>query len=277
MIPPKGTSGVVDLHSHLVPGVDDGARTVQDVLEGIGRMVERRVSHVVTTPHLDGTLTLLTDRFAERMEEMDKAFTRARRAVKETFPDVTFQRANEVALDHPEPDLTDPRLQLNGAGYVLVEWPRLSVPPSSGRVLERLEEQGIRLLLAHPERYRLGERHMELMESWKEAGACLQVNYGSLAGAYGPDARRRSLELLSRGWVDCLATDFHGRAGLRLFMEAAREHFPVPDPEGESESEVWNLLTRANPRRILDGVAPAPVPPLERGEGFWTRLASRFR
>ena len=273
----QGRAGAVDLHSHLVPGVDDGARTVEDVLEGVARMKERGVGRIVTTPHLDGSLTLLAERFDQRMSEMDTAFSRARAAVAEAFPDIGFRRANEVALDHPEPDLSDPRIQLGGHGWVLVEWPRLQVPPESGRVLKRLCDQGNRLLLAHPERYRLGAADMEKMESWREAGAHFQVNFGSLAGAYGPEARRRAGELLSRGWVDCLATDFHGRAALRLFIRAAREHFPEPAEEETPEAEVWSLLTRTNPGRIVDGVALAPVPPVRVGRTLWTRLAARFR
>jgi len=275
--PPDRDQTAVDLHSHLVPGVDDGARTVDDVLEGVSRMADRGIGHIVTTPHLEGSLTLMPERFEARMDEMDRAFARGRAAVRESLPDMAFSRANEVALDHPEPDLSDPRLQLERGGYVLVEWPRLRVPPESPRVLERVGGQGVGLLLAHPERYRLGDRALERMSQWREAGAHFQVNYGSLVGVYGPEARKNALELLARGWVECLATDFHGRAGLRLFISEARDHFRVRDGEPGPEAEAWHLLTRTNPRRFLEGEAPVPVPPVGRGETLWGRLTSLFR
>jgi len=272
-------AGAVDLHSHLVPGVDDGASTVDDVLEGIGRMVECGVDTVVTTPHLEGSLTLLPDALERRLETMESSFAQAREAVLKAFPDLTFLRANEVALDHPEPDLSDPRIQLGDGGFLLVEWPRLHVPPGSPSVLKRLVDEGHRMLLAHPERYRIGEgeRALGRITEWRETGVPFQVNYGSLVGAYGPEPRRRALWLLRKGWVECLATDFHGRPNLRLYMVDARERLFSEEGDGESEQSSWELLTRTNPRRILEGEAPLPVPPIEVQDGLWERLTSFFR
>ncbi len=277
MIEGEGLGPSVDLHSHLVPGVDDGAGSVDDALEGLKRMHATGISVVVTTPHLEGSVTLLPERFKVRVEEFDEAFQRLLVRMEDELPGIEISRANEVALDHPEPDLTAPSLRLGEGQYVLVEWPRLRVPSSSTRVLQRLSEQNVGLLLAHPERYRLGDGAMERMAEWKEAGACFQVNYGSLVGAYGPDARRRGLELLARGWVDCLATDFHGRPALRLFISEAMEGILDRGEEREDSVEVWRLLSRTNPERIFRGEVPAPVRPLGRGEGIWQRLTSLFR
>lgn len=270
----------VDLHSHLVPGVDDGARTVEDVLEGVGRMVDRGIRRIVTTPHLLGSLTRDPRRLEVRLDEMDRAFEPARSAVAEAFPEVRFSRANEVALDHPEPDLSDPRLRLEGCRFVLVEWPRLHVPPASHRALEALREQGHGLLLAHPERYRSTDGSPERLthlERWKEVGARFQVNYGSLVGAYGPAARRRAVELLARGWVDCLSSDFHGRTGLRIHFRAAREWFLGFEGDPGPGADVWELLTRTNPERILQGEEPLEAPGVRRGDTLWRRLSSLFR
>lgn len=277
MTGPGQAAGGVDLHSHLVPGVDDGARTVEDVLEGIGRMVERGIRRIVTTPHLEGSLTRVRDRFEERMEEMDRAFGSARDAVADAFPALRFSRANEVALNHPEPDLADPRIHLGTGGAVLVEWPRLHVPPGGSRILREIVEDGRSLVLAHPERYRLGANDLATMEVWKEAGVRFQVNFGSVAGAYGAEVRRRAEAMLSRGWVDCLASDFHGRPQLRLFAEAAKARILAATPEGGTGSEAWELLTRTNPERILDGSSPLPVPGLGKAEGVWQRISSLFR
>ncbi len=267
----------IDIHSHLVPGVDDGAATVEDVLEGLGRLTGEGVSTLVTTPHLDGSLTLLPRPFEERMSQIDEAFARARKSVEGSFPELSFHRANEVALDHPEPDLSDPRMRLSPSGGILVEWPRLRVPPGSPQVLERLGEQGIPLVLAHPERYRLGESAMDRMEAWREAGAIFQVNYGSLVGAFGPDARRRSLNLLARGWVDLLASDFHGRPRLPLHIAEARDTVLSGGRDEGDGMEAWIRLTRTNPQRILDGELPLAVPPLGNGGTLWSRFTSLFR
>lgn len=268
---------LADLHSHLVPGVDDGAKTIDDVVEGVDRMRARGVVTIATTPHLEGSLTLDPEGLARRMDEMDAAFEPARRAVAERFPELSFSRANEVALDHPEPDLSERRLRLGGGPFVLVEWARLHVPPGSRGALERLRAQGVEPLLAHPERYPSMGSFLQSAEEWKAAGAAFQVNYGSISGAYGPDAQQRALHLLARGWVDCLATDFHGRPSLRMFITPSRERFASAESETGTEDQAWKLLTWTNPSRILRGEAPLPVPPLEREETLWHRVVSLFR
>lgn len=270
-------TGRVDLHSHLVPGVDDGARTVEDVLEGVERMVERGVERIVTTPHLDGSLTLDPGLLEVRMDEMDQAFEPARAAVRARWPKLKFSRANEVALDHPEPDLSHAGLRLGDGPFVLVEWPRMQVPPGAVRALARLREQGVELLVAHPERYRNLATGVESLGEWREAGAFLQVNYASLVGAYRAEVQGRAWELLARGWADCLATDFHGRSHLRLFMREGerqvREQGVAQGPAGEA----WELLTQVNPERILRGERPLAVPPVRQGGTVWGRLTSLFR
>lgn len=263
--------GLVDLHSHLVPGVDDGARSLEDVLEGIGRLVERGVRTIVTTPHLDGSLTLDPSALERRLADVDTAWAGVREEVKRTFPLVEFARAHEVLLDVPFPDLSDPRLRFPGTSVVLVEWPRLQIPPGTPRVLDRLRRAGVRLLVAHPERYRGYDRDLSLVTTWREEGAWLQMNTGSLVGRYGSLARQQALRLLGQGAVDCLATDFHGRPHLRLYLREAEAHFREAGAE-----QAWRLLTRENPLRISRGEAPLPVPGVDFTGGVLGRIRSLF-
>jgi len=263
---------MVDLHSHLIPGVDDGARTVEDVLEGIDRMVKVGIRTIVTTPHLDGSVTAEPAAFRERMREIDTAWKKVSAAVTERFPDISFQRGNEVMLDTPDPVLTDPRVRLAGTAYVLVEWPRLQVPPGSTRAVARARSSDVLPIVAHPERYSGMGRNMDLAGEWRLEGALLQVNYGSLVGRYGSEARERALLLLRRGWVDILASDFHGRSHLKLHVREAREAM-----EGWGGTEQWRILTSVNPERLLANEFPLPVPPLLPSGGIWTKVRSLFR
>ncbi len=272
-----GLAPTTDLHSHLVPGVDDGAPSLEDALEGIGRMVERGIRRIVTTPHLEGSLTLNSSRLDERLAWFDEAFEETRSVARSRWPDLRLERSNEVALDHPMGSLSDPRLRLGTGSFTLVEWPRLQVPPGSSQVLERLTGEGYELLLAHPERYASRGDGMARLERWRATGARFQVNYGSIAGVYGEEVRRRAMGLLSRGWVDCLATDFHGRPGLRLFIVEARERIRRIEEASGSGSGSWDLLARTNPERIAEGEPPHPVPPLPWGEGIWERVTALLR
>lgn len=263
---------LTDLHSHLVPGVDDGARTVEDSLGGIERMLAVGIRRIVTTPHLDGRLTRAPEAFRVRMDEMDRGWDLLRAAVAERFPAVELHRGHEVMLDTPDPDLSDPRIRLAGTSWVLVEWPRLQVPAGSTRAVARLVAAGVRPIIAHPERYSGLDGGLDLAGEWRMEGAVLQVNHGSLVGRYGPEPRRRAGLLLRRGWVDLLSTDFHGRSHLRLNVRQAEA--ALKEMGG---AEQWTLLTSVNPARIVQDAAPIPVPPLSLEAGLWRRMKTLFR
>lgn len=261
----------VDLHSHLVPGVDDGAPSLEAALEGIGRMATAGVRRLVTTPHLEGSLTRDPDAFRSRMESMDEAWERVRTATREEHPDVEFRRGHEIMLDVPDVDLSDPRVRLAETSFVLVEWPWLQVPPETSAVLSRIRFGGLKPVIAHPERYRGLDAGLHAVERWRAEGAYLQVNHGSLVGRYGQEARRRAFRLLERGWVDYLASDFHGRPNLELYLDRAREVL-----EDQGGAEHFRLLARSNPERLLQEEEPLPVPPLELERTFWERIKEFF-
>ncbi len=263
---------LADLHSHLVPAVDDGARTVDGSLDGLGRMMAVGITRVATTPHALGSLTRDPVGFAKWIDEVDDQWAILERAAAASFPGLELQRGHEVMLDVPDPDLSDSRLHLGDTRYVLIEWPRLQIPPGTVPVLTRLVEAGVSPLIAHPERYAGLDRGLALVEEWRRVGARLQCNYGSLLGRYGPAPRTVVLRMLERGLVDCLSTDFHGRKHLKLFVREARDLFE----EAEAD-EAWSILSGANPRRILDDEAPLAVPPVDMATSLWGRVRDLFR
>lgn len=264
--------GTSDFHSHLVPGVDDGARTVEDSLESIGRFREAGVRRIITTPHIDGSLTRNEGAFPGVMERMDAAWAEVSAAADRAFPDLDFRRGHEVMVDHPDTDFSDPRLRLDGGPFILIEWPRLQIPPGTAEVIRRIAFAGFDPIIAHPERYQGMDSELRVIGAWRDAGARLQVNYGSLVGRYGPDARTTAFRLLKRGWADYMSSDFHGRSHLKLYLDEAREVML-----GAEAEEQWALLTGVNPARLFLGEAPLPVAPLELDQGFWARLRKLFQ
>ncbi len=259
--------GITDLHSHLVPGVDDGAPTLEHALEGIARMASKGVIRIVTTPHVDGSRTHDPDGLAADLDAVHRAFEPVRTAAAEHHPGLALGLACELRLDVPDPDLGEPRLRFPGTDVVLVEWAALQVPPSSVQAMERLSGQGVRPLLAHPERYRGLDARIERVGEWRERGAWMMVNHGSLVGRYGNEAMRLAHRLLARGWVDALATDFHGRPNLRLYLDEARGWF-----EARKAMDTWNLLAVENPARIARGETPLEVIPVRGMDGFAARI-----
>ena len=263
----RDPTAFVDIHSHLVPGVDDGARDVPAVLGAVERFTRLSIRRILTTPHIDGSLTLDPARLEERLSTVSAAWDRAAEAIGEHFPEVEFHRGHEVLLDVPNVDFSDPRIRMAGTSFVLVEWPRLQLPPGTVRALRRICERGYRPIVAHPERYSGMGQSIEVAAQWRDAGAYLQVNYGSLVGRYGRAAQSVADRLLRRGWVDYLASDFHGHARLRIYKTEATVVL-----EELGAEEVITYLCRTNPGRVLSDEEPLPVPVLPVERGFWARL-----
>lgn len=261
----RDPTAFADIHNHLVPDVDDGARDLTDTLRSVERMTQSGIRKIVTTPHLDGSLTLDAEALEERLDEVTRAFHTAAAAVAEAFPEVEFLRGHEVMLDVPDVDFSDARVRLGGTRFVLVEWPRLHLPPGTTKVLRRIAGEGHVPVVAHPERY-IGI-DLELAARWRDAGARLQVNYGSLEGRYGGDARSMALRLLRRGWADYMATDFHGRPERALYMDEARDRL-----EELGAAEAFVTLALTNPARVLRDELPIPVPALPMERGIWARV-----
>ena len=249
------TTSLVDIHSHLVPGVDDGARHVPGVLNAIERMTHVGIRRLITTPHIDASLALTPDRLEERLEEVTQAWETARDAIREEFPEVEYRRGHEVLIDVPEPDLSDPRIRLAGTSFALIEWPRLQVPPGTPRVVRHICDEGYRPIIAHPERYAGMIHKTELPYQWKEAGARMQVNYGSLVGRYGSEAQAVAWRIVGLGLVDYLASDFHGQSRLKIYKKEAWAELEERDGH-----EALDLLCRVNPSRVLEDLEPLPVP-----------------
>ena len=260
--------GVVDFHNHVIPGVDDGAQESAQSVAAIESLIADGVSVLVATPHFDASRTLDGAALQQRMSELDDGWQRLR-ACSAAFPEVRIERGAELALDVPEPDLSDARLRLGGGTFFLMEFPFMTVPPQSPRVIEAITAQGYTPIIAHPERYSGFQAHLDLAAEWRENGALLQVNGGSLLGRYGRDARNNASELLARGWVDYLASDYHARgpclvAQYRGLLEEA------------DAGELAQTLMETNPLRMLEGLRPIPVPPLRQKRTLWGRVSAIF-
>lgn len=256
---------MIDFHNHVIPRVDDGAADAEQARAALRAFAEQGVTTVVATPHVSGALTRDPAALGARLEELDRGWAELEEAAG-GVEGVRVLRGAEVMLDTPQPDLSDPRLRLGGTSFVLVEFPFMSVPPNAPQALFELRMRGWMPVLAHPERYANVSAGLAEAEEWRRVGGLLQVNAGSLLGRYGADAQRLAWGLLGRGWVDYLSSDYH-----------ARGRCPVAECRAELERRGAGrqaaLLMEENPRRMLAGEAPLPVPPIAAGrKPLWRRL-----
>ena len=177
---------VIDFHNHVMPGVDDGARDLDEARSALNSLVSSGVRTLVATPHVDSSIVLRGDRFESRMAELDAGWASLAELAAASFPGLTLHRGAEMKLDVPDPDFSDPRLRLAGGRFVLVEFPYFTIPPRSTRVIAHIVERDRVPVIAHPERYDGLEADPEIVQEWRAAGAYLQVNGASLVGRYGP-------------------------------------------------------------------------------------------
>lgn len=253
---------LADLHTHMIPGVDDGAPDLETALESLEMLFEDGVRAVTATPHLNAS-----NPEGERRRRTEAGWPGLVEAARERLPELELYRGFEIQLDLPDVDLSDDRLRLGGSRYALVEFHAFTLPTRSVDALARIVRNGYVPVLAHPERYFGYDRDFQAIPAWREIGALMQVNSGSLVGEYGERVQRVAYRFVREGWVDLLASDNHGRPGRRPSLRTA---WDVLEREGLTDAA--RILLSMNPRRILRDQETLGVGPLEIRAGWLSRV-----
>lgn len=249
-----------EIHNHLLPGVDDGSRSMDETLRHLRALAEDGVVRLAFSPHLFGWLAEEAGELEARLAELRQVYHAvcARARDEPGLPELAL--GQEVLLRSTEMArqvLAVPGVGHAGTRYVLMEF-GFDLPPDCEGVIRAVRESGRAPVIAHPERYRRDGARVSLDEiaSWKRAGARLQVNAGSLAGRYHPDIRVRAWELLAEGLADVVGSDNHADSRPQSPLEAARL---LEEREAHRQAE---LLLSQNPARLLDDRDLLDVPPL---------------
>ena len=205
-----------DLHSHILPGLDDGAKTIEESMKMLRVAAEDGIKGMATTPHgkdvrESGTLDLVS----EHVETLNRL------AGEETLDiKIYVGMENHLTLDLPELVANGAGFPINSGPYILVELPFDSLPDYTDEVLTRLQEQGLTPLIAHPERQADIMRDPLIMWDLVGRGMLGQVTSTSILGRFGPEARDTAEILLKKGWVHVISTDCHKPTGPRAPMMA---------------------------------------------------------
>ncbi|HEU4647935.1 MAG TPA: CpsB/CapC family capsule biosynthesis tyrosine phosphatase [Gemmatimonadales bacterium] len=217
------TIALADLHSHLVPGVDDGTTSVEESLESLRSLRAEGVAALITTPHL---LLPRLETQAEIERELDghrRAFDRLLLAGvgASDLPavglgqEIWASNATEIRRVLGRSDVG-----LGGTEYLLIEF-GFRLTGTHMDVVDAVIDAGRRIVISHPERYEYvaGTNPLELAKAWRERGALLQINAGSLNGYYtaaNPGSKRLAWAFIQTGIADLISTDHHGarRAGV---------------------------------------------------------------
>ena len=216
----------IDIHSHIIPGIDDGARDEAIALEMLEIAEKSGTRHIIATPHyVYGNTRYGFATIVEKCEGLNRL------AANEGI-DITVYPGCEVFITPEIIELYEQGLigTLADSSYMLVEFPMMSIPPYTDNVLYELQLKGITPIIAHPERYSEIQRRPEILESFIDRGILAQVNSGSLTGVYGRESKRTVMRLIKKGLVQFVASDAHSDSGRNLTCVAAaliEKHFEL--------------------------------------------------
>ena len=238
---------MIDIHSHILPGLDDGSASWEMTTEMCRQAIEDGIKHIVVTPHANDTYRYDRDRVRECVAELDR-----RVGDQLSFSigcDFHLSYDNiEDAILHPQ------RYTIAAKRYLLVELSDYGIAPQIGDSFFRLQSAGITPIITHPERNAILQRRPEQVPAWVEAGCLVQVTASALTGYWGETARRIAMWLLEFDAVHLIATDAHDDKHRKPILSEARnvvsKHFGRDDARA---------LFEDHPRSIIAG---QPLPSL---------------
>jgi protein-tyrosine phosphatase len=244
---------LVDLHNHLIPAIDDGARTLAEAIDCLRGLALDGVGTVVATPHLLLPNLPTLEAVEQELARHRRAFELLKSAVERQHDLPELGLGQEILASTAEmigPVLGCEGLGLAGTPYLLIEF-GFDLQGTHADVVEEVIRQGRKAVIAHAERYRFPEGldPLETAAVWREAGALLQVNTGSFTGYYNtsnPEAQTLAWQLLEAGLIDLIATDHHGSRRSRGSPREAYDALAAAGYAPEAER-----LLRTNPASLL--------------------------
>ncbi len=248
---------MIDLHSHILPGLDDGARSLDDALGMAREAVADGITAIAATPHVRSDYPTRAAAMELGVEELRVALVRA-------GIELELLRGGEVALDRLDQLEADElaRFGLGGSSsYLLLEFPYEGWPVALPSIVLGLRTRGITPVIAHPERSRAVQSDPERLRPVALSGALFQLTAASLDGRLGRRNRDAGFDLLERGFAHLIASDAHTPDIRGIGMSAAA------DAVGDPALAVW--LTQTVPGAIVAAQpVPARPPPGKRTSGL---------
>jgi protein-tyrosine phosphatase len=263
---------MIDIHHHLLWGLDDGASSLETSIEMARMAAADGITHVVCSPHANGRYiyepAIIREKIGELQRLLDSESVSLKLGTGCDFH-TSYENIQEARLDPA-------RFSINGLGYLLVEIPDYGVPRGLTDIFYQLQIMGLTPILTHPERNPTLQADPSRIMDWLRGGVLVQVTAGSVVGRMGKSAERMAHELLEKRWVHFLATDAHNTSSRPPKMTEAFD--VVAEKYGP---EYAHLLCVSNPLAAFQG---KPLPPQQEPldlyddmekKSWWQRLVGR--
>jgi protein-tyrosine phosphatase len=233
---------MVDIHSHVLPGLDDGARTFDDSVTMLKMAADTGTTAIVATPHANTEFAFDPELVRTRLAELQAAVGNRIRLYSGCDFHLMFENMQD-ALANPN------KYTINQKQWLLVEFSDFIIFPNSADLLARLREGGMIPVITHPERNQILQSRFDQLQQWVREGAYLQVTAQSLLGVFGSEARRFSERLIEAGLVHFIASDAHDTSYRTTRLDQAYQW--LAEHYGE---DFARLVTRTNPAATIEGL-----------------------
>ena len=240
---------MIDIHTHILPGLDDGAADIYDSIEMAALARDNGTSVIVATPHCN-----IPGSYSNYFgKEYCHVFQRTKEILQQEVPEITLLAGMEVFTTEDVPRfLTEGRIfPINRTRYILMEFDFGEDPDFADEMLRRVKDVQAIPLVAHAERYEFVQDNPEIVYRWKKQGCEIQINKGSFLGKFGQRARRTAFELLNHNLVTAVASDAHSPIQRTTCMADAYDYL-----REEYSEEYLDVLFDKNPENICNGLRP---------------------
>jgi len=257
----------IDIHAHILPGLDDGARTIEESIAMAQTAMRNGTEILVATPHIrTGSCEICK-------EDILSAVANINRELSQVGSELLVLPGAEYSL---EPNLSKrladgELLTINNMGrHIIIELPSMLIPENTEHILYEIQLQGVTPIIAHPERNHVLSKNPELLQAYSKRGVLSQVTSASVTGWFGREVRNTSLRFIRLGMVQFLASDAHTVTGRNPVLKPAYELVWRKWGQAYAQTLVYD-----NPYRIING-DNVEVGLLPRKQSIWNRINRIF-
>ena len=196
---------MIDIHSHIIPEVDDGSRSLEESIDMIKIANKKGIKIIVTTPHY------MTNNYEFKREELESKVHYINEVLKANNIDTEILLGQEIMMDINVFDLLDKGIigGINNSRYILIEFNMDIELTNFDGIIKKFKDRGYIPVIAHPERYRYVINNIDIVKKWVKSGALMQMNLGSVSGIHGKLAQKTVIKLLNENLIHLCGSDSH--------------------------------------------------------------------